>query len=227
MDWWPAWSPDSRRIAFASNRGESHDIWLKDVGGSGKAELVLENVDTNDGPVSWSPDGRWIVFTRFDQNSNPDVWAYDTERGEAVPVVASSFEEYVPVVSPDGRWLAFTSDESGEREVYLTTFPEPARRWQVSTDGGGFPQWRGDGKELFYVTRDGTMMAAELSAAGESMTVGRVRRLFRWNRPAGDITPYTASRDGQRFLVNSSVASTDVTPLTVVLNWDAELDADR
>jgi Tol biopolymer transport system component len=106
--------------------------------------VVLEEPDRDIGPDAWSPDGRWLVYITIVSAEKSDLWALNMESGERVAVAASSFAESNPAISPDGRWLAFVSDESGEYEVYVTTFPQPARRWQVSTGGGGYPRWRAD-----------------------------------------------------------------------------------
>ena len=96
-------------------------------------------------------------------------------------MVVSKYDAGFGTVSPDGRWMAFVSDESGNSEVYVTTFPEPARRWQVSTDGGTFPRWSRDGSELFFASAAGDLFVAEVAGSGETFTVGRVRGLHSWH----------------------------------------------
>jgi Tol biopolymer transport system component/aminoglycoside phosphotransferase (APT) family kinase protein len=224
MDWFPVWSPDGRRIAFASNRNGTNDIWAKDVGGASNEEPLLEDPDNDVGPMSWSRDGRWIVIIRVDSDNNSDIWALPTDGGDPVALAASSFDESTPSLSPDGRWLAYASDESGKSEVYVTTFPNPARRWQVSTEGGELPQWRADGRELFFIRPDGTLAAAEVNGTGDTFSVGEVGALFSWTQTPAYGWPYGVTGDGQRFLVNRSLSSTESAPLTLALNWDADLE---
>jgi len=224
MDWFPVWSPDGRRIAFATNRSGTNDIWVKEVGGASNEQPLLEDPDTDLAPESWSNDGRWIVINRIDSANNADVWALPSVGGDPVPLAASSFDEVTPALSPDGRWLAYASDESGKSEVYVTTFPNPARRWQVSTDGGQLPQWREDGRELFFLGSDGMLVAADVDGTSDTFSVGEVHSLFSWTQPSGYGWPYGVTADGQRFLVNRSLSGREEAPLTVVLNWNRGLE---
>ncbi len=227
-DWYPAWSPDGARIAFASSRNGSNGIWVKDVGGSGEAALMFEEPEHNLYPQSWSPDGELLVFERVGQSNTSDLWSIRTDGSQPTELVASSFNETFGSISPDGRWMAFVSDESGADEIYVTTFPKAARRWQVSTDGGTYPRWRDDGRELLFVKGGGELYAAEIDGRGETLVVGEIRNLFSWNMSAGLRNTFDVSPDGQQVLLIRGLASADIDPLTVVLNWDTELDgADR
>jgi dipeptidyl aminopeptidase/acylaminoacyl peptidase len=224
MDWFPVWSPDGSRIAFASNRSGTNDIWVKEVGGASNETPLLEDSENDVGPESWSHDDRWIVFVRIDSENNSDIWALPTDGDDPVALAASSFDETTPTLSPDSRWLAYASDESGTSEVYVTTFPNPARRWQVSSEGGQLPKWRADGRELFFLRPDGTLIAAEVEGAGDTFSVGETRALFSWTQPSGYGWPFGVTADGQRFLVNRSLSNTEAAPLTIVLNWAADLE---
>ena len=129
------------------------------------------------------------------------------------------------MLSPDGRWLAYTSDESGTLDVYVRPFPGGAEKWAVSTRGGSEPQWRGDGKELFYLGADRTLMSVPI-AAGASFEAGVPKALFETR--VGAINPefrhnYAASKDGNRFLINTVPDGASSPPITVVLNWTAGL----
>ncbi len=226
MDWFPAWTPDGKRIAFASERSGELDIWIKDVGGSSPEEPLLQSPGHNLGPESWTPDGGWMVYLRVENGVNPDIWAVPVTGGEPIPVVASSFRESAPDLSPDGRWLAFVSDESGRPETYVTTFPEPTRRWQISTDGGGRARWRRDGRELFFRTPNGSLWAVNVDGTGDSFVVGEMKELFSWVRPPGFRPSFDVAPDGQSFLINRAVDAGRAEPLTLVLNWDVELAGD-
>jgi hypothetical protein len=124
-------------------------------------------------------------------------------------------------LSPDDRWMTYFSRESGRSEVYVTSYPKVVGRWRVSTDGGSQARWRRDGKEIFYISRDAKLMAAEVSAASDSFQMVAVRPLFPI-RPASTRWDYDVSPDGQRFIVNMRVPQEAPTaPLTVLVNWPA------
>jgi eukaryotic-like serine/threonine-protein kinase len=120
---------------------------------------------------------------------------------------------------PMGTGLAYESDEYGQREVYVSAFPKPAGRLQVSSAGGRQPKWRGDGKELYYVGVGTQVVAAELSTSNGSVEVVRRRPLFQFQRLTSG---YDVFPDGKRFLC--PVPTTDIPiPLSLVLNWTADL----
>ena len=131
----------------------------------------------------------------------------------------TKFTETGAVFSPDGRWVAYNSDESGRREVYIQGFPEPRGKWQVSTEGGFDPQWRADGKELYWTGDDGrTLMAAPLELQAAAVKAGRPERLFRGPNA------FVLSRDGKRFLVRNPEGSEQPSlPMVVVEHWAAGL----
>ena len=123
--------------------------------------------------------------------------------------------------------MAYTSDETGAPEVYVQPFPATGAKWQVSTGGGSDPQWRRDGRELFYVAVDGKLMAAPGKGAASTFEAGTGQPLFQTRRPLARgpllFTSYAPAADGQRFLVNRLAADVPPLPITVVLNWQAGL----
>jgi hypothetical protein len=126
-------------------------------------------------------------------------------------------------MSPDGRWIAYTSSQSGRRlDVYLQSFPGPGVQVLVSTGGGRTPRWKADGRELYYIAPDFTLMAAAIQPADSSPGVGVPIRLFqtRMYGPAGIGRDYSVSADG-RFLINVNDAG--LQPITVIVNWPAAL----
>ncbi len=131
-----------------------------------------------------------------------------------------------PQLSPDGRWVAYASDESGRAEVYVQTFPASGGKWQISTGGGDAPQWRRDGRELFYLSPDKTLMAVAI-AAGDTLEPGSPVALFPTRVPTGSLTSdrnhLVVAADGQRFLVNNLIDEGNPSPITFVLNWAANL----
>ena len=125
--------------------------------------------------------------------------------------------------SPDGRLVAYTSNESGRFEVMVQTFPVSDRKWQVSTAGGYEPRWRGDGRELYYLSADRELMAVSVEPGP---MFGVPELLFRTKVLAGvnsQRTGYVPSRDGKRFLINTQIGEPAPNPITVVLNWSAGL----
>jgi hypothetical protein len=144
-----------------------------------------------------------------------------------VPYLQTEFNEHHGHLSPDGRWMAYASDESGRSEVYVRSFPVPGPRTQVSTDGGGQPRWRHDGKELFYQAADRTLMAATVKtdgsfAASASHALFPMRIASGGTVVSGSEAQFEPTGDGQRFLVNVAVEQ-PAPAVTVILNWPATL----
>jgi WD40-like Beta Propeller Repeat len=131
-------------------------------------------------------------------------------------------DESNPQFSKDGHWIAYNSNESGRHEVYITSFPDPGRKWRVSAAGGTSPRWRGDGKEIFYLAPDNRLTAAALDLKPGTVEVKNVELLF-GPLDAG----YDVSADGQRFLAPLTPEGEVHEPLTVVLNWTAGLKKKR
>jgi hypothetical protein len=123
-------------------------------------------------------------------------------------------------VSPDGRWIAYYADESGRAEVYVATFPAFNERRQVSNNGGVQPAWCKDGRELFYLALDGTMMSVPVKP-GPPLETGVPQPLFPTRIPLRPtLDQFAVTGDGQRFLLIES-RETDAPPFKIVLNWPA------
>jgi Tol biopolymer transport system component len=220
-----AWSPDGSRIAFSSNRKGHFDIYQKASSGLGSEELLLEsNLDKQ--PTSFSSDGRFLLYWASDPKTGADLWVLPLSGDrKPFPFLQTEFNEGNGKFSPDGRWVAYFSTESDRVgvELYVAPFPGPGGKWQVSTTGGLPPAtWRKDGKEIFYLAPDNKLMAAEVNGQGATLEVGAVRALFEIHRGGGGIA-YDATADGQRFLVNTAVEQTTSSPITLVVNWTADL----
>lgn len=200
----PIWSPDGTRVAFASRRNNKWGLYVKPADGTGTEELLTESEATKM-PMSWSPDGKLLVYGVVGRAA--DVWTVPVAgEKKPFPILDSSFSELYPQVSPDGKWLAYQSNETGRTEIYIRPFPEGPGKWQVSTDGGTFPRWRGDSKEIYFVVAP-SMMAAEIRVAGSSIQAGVPQTLFGINNPnLGGAHPFyhrfAVSTDGQRFLMS-------------------------
>ena len=151
---------------------------------------------------------------------NPDPQGASGDRKPFL-FLQTAFNEVRPAFSPDGRWIAYQSDESGRWEIYIRPFPGPGGKWQVSTNGGSRPRWRGDGKELFYFDFDNFITVAETNLDSSTVEIGVVRPLFSFRPFGGGGTElYDVTADGQRFLVVETTGSAETSsPVTLVVNW--------
>jgi Tol biopolymer transport system component len=171
VDTWPVWSPDGRLIYFTSNRRGQYDLYRKAADGSGEEQLVLADSESKT-PKSLSPDGKLLFFSSR-AKIGTDLWllpldpAINGPKQEPRPFLQSPFVKDNARFSPDGRWVAYDSNESGQYQVYVVAFPGPGGKRQISTTQSRFPRWRRDGRELFYRTADGELMATEMSVTRE------------------------------------------------------------
>jgi dipeptidyl aminopeptidase/acylaminoacyl peptidase len=230
----PVWSPDGRRVAFAAFRA-GNGIYQKATNGSGKEqELVRATGDLRSD--DWSRDGRFLLYTLVDPRTHADLWvlpleANGTPSGTARPFANTEFSEEQGRFSPDARWIAYASDESGRSEIYIQPFPAPPNggsKMAISRDGGSEPRWRRDGKELFYFSPDGKLMAADVTE-GTTFKASVPRTLFRvpvaqiaHNAVSAQVFGWDVAPDGKRFLIDTATTSPE--PVTVLLNWTAELE---
>ena len=227
LDGAPIWSPDGSRIVFSSFRdGRPGDLYEKAAAGTGQAQLLLES-DYFKLATDWSTDGEFVSYHEAHPETSADLWLLPLSgERQPTPFLQAPFLEADGVFSPDGRWMAYDSPESGELQVYVQSVPPSGGKWQVSATGGAFPQWRGDGQELYYVSLANDLMAVDVEAEGDTLEVGIPQRLFHL---ASDPTfvqrnPFDVTGDGQRFLVNALVEDSLSTPITWVLNWTADLE---
>jgi eukaryotic-like serine/threonine-protein kinase len=232
----PVWSPDGSRIVYGLNQGNGQifDLYQKLSNGGGDAEVLFKS-DKGKIPVGWSRDGRFLLFSWGPPERN--TFVLPVEGGKGSPLKAGEPYLFLPKVtggrfSPDERWVAYPSDESGKYEVYVRPFDPKAPNgsppgggvFQVSKGGGSSPHWSGDGKELYYLSPDGNVMAAPVTL-NPVFQPGTPKVLFKFPGPAitatvpfWDVTP-----DGKRFLRAVPLASNSAAPFTVVLNWTATL----
>jgi serine/threonine protein kinase/Tol biopolymer transport system component len=167
----PIWSPDGTRLAFYSNRQGGSDVYLKNVDGAQEEKNIAhDNFDKV--PNDWSRDGKYILYAR-----GTDLWFMTASELKGREFVKAASVLTNGQFSPDGKWVAYASNETGKWEIYVTSFPEPRGKWQVSTGGGGQPRWRSDGKELFYVSSDDKLMAVPVTA-GANFDSGTPVALF-------------------------------------------------
>jgi Tol biopolymer transport system component len=232
----PVWSLDGTRITFGGQRSGKVSLRQQLINETAADESVLEVLGTpsrpcdlnrqcNIWPNSWSRDGRFIAYTlagSFPRTS--DVWVLPLfgDR-KPFPLAQSAFLESTALFSPDGRWIAYTTDEAGQPNVYVQPFLRAGAKYQISRNGGSRAVWRADGKELFYVGADGTMMAVPIDASGQ-FQAGVPQALFPTGVRQSNFNPvYTVTKNGERFLMNTVSKQIGERAITVVLNWTASL----
>jgi Tol biopolymer transport system component len=222
-DVFPVWSPDGATIAWSSNRDGTYRIYRKSSSGSGRDE-VFHSGQGYALTTDWSADGTHLLYRQVEPSRAYDIWALPmAQGGKAFPVLTSDANEAAAVMSPDGKWLAYASDETGRYEVYVDTFPPGRGKRQVSNLGGNGPQWRGDGRELYYHAADGGLMATSIVPDSGAIG-GPATKLFSFAAGGHLVTPYySVTRDGKRFLLSKLVQHGGETPLTVLVDWPARL----
>jgi Tol biopolymer transport system component len=218
----PAFSYDGKQIAFNSSRTGEFTLFRRPSSQAGEDEplgLAKGRVTAPD----WSRDGRFLMFTEAADESGTNLWYLSFPDGEKRSYLHTSFDERSGIFSPDGRWVAYESNVTGRFEIYVDSFPKPNGPSLISRDGGRAPRWRGDGRELFFLAPDGTMMAAEIETANgiHATTPGS---LFKTGiTGTRDYHPFAVAHDGRRFLMPVRLNTQNFAPITVVLNWPAKL----
>jgi Tol biopolymer transport system component len=225
--WFVAWSPDGTRIAYSAQKlgADNTELLLKRTDGAGERELLFSSGNI-DHPTDWTRDGKYMVFNRG-QVGSQRMWILPMF-GDRKPFPLfpdATYDHNDGRISPDGKWIAYWSAESGPGEIYITSFPKGIGKWQVGS-GAVVPAalWRADGKELYFVTLEGSLMVASIRESAGSITVEGVHRLSRSPFLAGlthtvyDVDP----KDGQRF-IGSTAPDTSSLPLNVITNWTSEL----
>jgi serine/threonine protein kinase/Tol biopolymer transport system component len=223
----PAWSPNGLYIAFNSDRADAsrYSLYVRQANRSGEDDLLVKTQTSITAPA-WSPKGDVIVYGEWAaaSGSDFDLWTVALA-GDRKPSVflKTPYDEASGAFSPDGKWIAYHSNESGRSEVYVRPFPKQEGQFLISRNGGRAPRWRADGKELFFLAADGTLMAAGIdTTTAFAATVPHM--LFRTGlTEAGNFHPYAVAKDGQRFLIPVRREAPGSTPITVVLNWPATL----
>lgn len=219
----PVFQPDGKRLFYSAISNGPWAIWEMSLPGGKDVKLFLES-ETTKTPTDASPDGRWLMYREYNAGTRGDLKyvALDGDR-TARTYIATADDETHAKFSPDGRWVAYVSDDSGRKEIYVAAFPDPARRFRVSTSGGMQPQWSHDGKELFYIQAD-QLMASSVAHKGDDLTFSQARPLFkllfysRMNPGFDLIAPYAVTPDG-KFIAFVRSSKEVTPPLVVVQNW--------
>lgn len=221
------WSRDGRSLVYRSAGGSAAagGLMLKATNGLENEKAITKIPDADDLiPNSWTVDDQKILITHQTPALGYYLELVSPSAKTSVPFMKSSGSVTNGMISPDGKWVAYSSDESGSWEIYVTTFPGAAGKWQVSRGGGTEPRWRGDGKEIFYLGPNGMMTAAAVSTIG-TFSTGSPVSLFQFHGRAPisstDVFSYDVTKDGKRFLVNKYSKPESIAPLTIILNADA------
>ena len=235
----PVWNPDSKQIIYFSNHEDpAGGIYCRPFDGSGKVEKLVSSSGMGSFPWSISRDGKFLLIQELVSLTNAEISILPMEGDqERKFLLQHDYSEAQPTISPDGQWMAYcSSEESGDfllSDVYIRPFPDVEKsKTKVSTGGGASPLWSSDGKELFYLSRDNSVMVVDVKTE-PALSLGTPRKLFQseylpFSESAG--TPWDLHPNGDRFImikpspgVSAITASTGPRKINIVLNWDEEL----
>jgi Tol biopolymer transport system component len=205
-------------------------LYVKDANGGGEEALLKTGNPKR--ATDWSRDGRYLLYTENNPKTGFDIWYLLNPLSKAndskpVPFLRTEFREGRGQFSPDGRWVAYESEESGRREVYVRPFPLGAGKWRISSNGGGLPRWRGDGRELYYLqslspSRWRLMVVPVQPRSNQVFESGTPKLLFEFfAEPFSELFPYSPAPDGQRFLVKVHVGNSQPI-LNIVTDWEED-----
>ncbi len=215
-----AWSADSRRVLF-TEWGNHLDV--VPAQGGAVEQIPFPGGTNSDYPLSWSPDGQNLLFMRSTPQSGLDLWILSmTGDHKSQPYLNTAVNEYDGRISPDGHWVAYQSDESGRYEVFVQSFPEAGNKKRISAGGGEGPMWRKDGRELYFVANNDTLMAASVTPGATSIEFSSPSPLFQTKNLTADVLAdkrYAPSVDGQRFLILVPVEGDRPQGIHLIHNW--------
>ena len=218
----PVWLPDGQWIAYGKHETrKNYAMHRKRADGSGGDEL-LSAFSRDRIPLSWSSDGRYLLYSEGSLGAG-DIGALPLFGGrKPFLVVALGADSYNGQFSPDNRWVAYTSVQGGDQQVYVTSFPDHANTWQVTTKGCTEPRWNPHGHELFFcISSDNHLMSVDVDGRSSSFQVGAARPLFAapLHTSTCNMWSHDVTGDGQRFLFAADASSSEASSLTIVVNW--------
>jgi Tol biopolymer transport system component len=217
----PVWSADDRTIFYMSNRDGRYQFQRRAADGTG-AEVLL--FDDSAKIIPFGIVGSLFSFSRQDQQRDSDLWmtslAAESPAAQRKPLRSTEYRESEPQISPDGKWFAYSSTDTGHRQVYIENLASPGPRWQVSGRNGREPQWRADGRELYFHGHERQLEAASVDLSVNPPRIGTPQPLFELKFRGWDTRyHYVPAPDGQSFILNSPVEGSHPVPVTVVMNW--------
>jgi Tol biopolymer transport system component len=215
----PVWSPDGMSIIFSSRPKGPFDLYRKASNGAGDEELLFAD-QYNKFPTSVSRDGQFLLYFT-NATTGIDIWVLPL-KGDRKPFqyLKSPFVENWGYFSPDAKWVAYVSNESGRNEVYVSPFPDPRGKWQISAAGGSMPHWSSAGKTIYYTGPDNKVFAVDVNAQGNGFQVGASHPIFDAVLRTNQRSPYDVT-PGSRFLANAMLEKATPTPITLLVNWPA------
>ncbi|HET6372836.1 MAG TPA: hypothetical protein VFG76_05985 [Candidatus Polarisedimenticolia bacterium] len=219
----PVWGPDDGRMIFFSAASGHNNVYQMALASPGEAKLIFDEANSS-APSDWSRDGRFAALGIRPTGSRQegDIWIHSFETGKTQMWLATPFLETDAFFSPDGRWLAYTSNQSGREEIYVRPFPGPGEARQISLEGGVGARFRADGREMYYLTLEGVLMAAEVRNDRE-FEVGAPRPLFKANLRWIGKAPYDVSPDGKSFVIVEALSDESHQPLSLIIGWTPAL----
>jgi len=204
---WLIWSSDSQRVVLNSFGREHLDLF-EAAARSLEPHTVLMQDGIAKWPVSWSRDGRFLLYVTNGRTTNNDIWVLPLAGDrKPYPYLQTEASENWAAFSPDGKWVAYSSTDTGTIEVYVSPFPSNGKRWRVSADGGSQARWRRDGSEIFYLAPDRKVIAAAVTTTGGEFMVKGYEPLFEIRHPYGAYHAFDVAEDAKRFLVNMLVVN--------------------
>jgi len=207
----PVWTPDGQRIVFAKHSDKSPlNLFWQRADGTGEAQQLS---DTTFSQSAWSfhPSGKFLALHQYTPPNGDDILILPIDGdessgwkpGKPTPFLHAAYSERAPMFSPDGHWLAYQSQESGHDEVYVTRFPGPSGKWQISNGGGNTPTWSQSRNELFFANPAFQIMVAPFTVEGDSFRAEKPRLLsetrFVPRQRTGPNRSFDVHPDGNRF----------------------------
>ncbi len=215
---YPVWSSDDRFLYYSNDLRNDGTIYRRSSDGTGSA---VEVASTENGlwPLAVSGDGQWLVVGAVSSQSGQDILRFDLATKAITPLIVTSSNDQYPALTRDDRFLAYASEQSGRFEIYVRALGGGSGTWQISKEGGLYPHWRADGRELFYFSRPDTVMVVDVEP-GPAPRFSAPREMFRHPMENFDVTP-----DGQRIVALRPADSDLAKPLVVVTNWRQRMTA--
>jgi hypothetical protein len=223
----PVWSPKGDSVVFSQGY---QSVSSKPASGSTPAETIVKETAGYIFPSSWSSDGQYVTYTTATVSGGDIGVIPMTGDKKPVTILREPFDHSDPKISPNSKWMAYASDESGRFEINVVSFPKPEGKWQISVNGGTRPRWRQDGKEIFFLSPSGQLMAVDVNGDGPVFQKGVPKALFNVPGPRtqGWFYNYDVAQNGQRILFNKVVESSEPPRITVISNWQSLVgEADR